>query len=65
MSDETIGDTSLMCCRAFEKMSIEWMKLKDNRKCMPHIKGHSDGESYRVNYCPSCGHYVRDLIIES
>jgi hypothetical protein len=44
-------------------MLIGWMKLEDGSKLMPYIKGHSDQNKYRVNNCPSCGKYVRNIII--
>lgn len=55
-----IGD--VICCGNLEKMSINWMKLEDGRKCMPHITGYN-GTNYRVNNCPSCGKYIRDVIM--
>ena len=53
----------VVCCGVLEKMNLGWMKLEDGTKCMPHIKGHSDEVMYRVNNCPSCGKYVRDVMI--
>jgi hypothetical protein len=35
----------------------------DETKCMPYIKGSLDENMYRVNNCPSCGKYVRDVMI--
>jgi len=52
-----------ICCGVLEKMQISWMKLEDGTKCMPYIKGHSDENMYRVNNCPSCGKYVRDVML--
>jgi hypothetical protein len=52
-----------VCCGVLEKMNLGWMKLENGTKCMPYIKGHSDENMYRVNYCPSCGEYVRDVMI--
>lgn len=65
-NDET--STSLpkdivICCGVLEQMNIGWMGLEDGSKCMPYIKGHSDETRYRVNNCPSCGKYVRDIIV--
>jgi hypothetical protein len=54
-----------VCCGVLERMDLRWMKLEDGSKCMPHIKGHSDDNLYRVNNCPSCGKYVRDIIIKN
>ena len=54
----------VVCCGVLEKMNLGWMKLEDGTKCMPYIKGHSDEVMYRVNNCPSCGKYVRDVMIQ-
>ena len=53
----------VVCCGVLEKMNLGWMKLEDGTKCMPYIKGHSDEIMYRVNNCPSCGKYIRDVMI--
>ena len=53
---------NVVCCGVLEKMNLSWMKLEDGTKCMPYIKG-SDENMYRVNNCPSCGKYVRDVMI--
>lgn len=53
---------NVVCCGVLEKMNLGWMKLEDGTKCMPYIKGHSDENMYRVNNCPSCGKYVRDVM---
>lgn len=55
---------AVICCGVLERMELRWMKLEDGTKCMPHIKGHSDENMYRVNNCPSCGKYVRDIMVE-
>ena len=55
--------TDVVCCGVLEKMNLGWMKLEDGTRCMPYIKGHSDEVMYRVNNCPSCGKYVRDVMI--
>ena len=54
----------VICCGVLEKMRLGWMKLEDGTRCMPYIKGHSDENMYRVNNCPSCGKYVRDVMVE-
>jgi hypothetical protein len=56
--------TDVICCGVLERMQIGWMKLEDGTRCMPYIKGHSDENMYRVNNCPSCGKYVRDVMVE-
>lgn len=53
-----------ICCGVLEKMQLGWMKLEDGTLCLPYIKGHSDGNMYRVNNCPSCGKYVRDVMVK-
>ena len=55
---------NVICCGVLERMEIGWMKLGDGTRCMPYIKGHSDENRYRVNNCPSCGKYVRDVMVE-
>jgi hypothetical protein len=55
----------ITCCGILERMGLEWMRLDDGTKCIPYIKGHSDGNLYRVNNCPSCGKYVRDIIVRA
>ena len=54
----------VICCGVLEKIDLGWMKLEDGTRCMPYIKGHSDENMYRVNNCPSCGKYVRDVMVE-
>lgn len=66
-TDETLNSalrkTAVICCGVLEKMELGWMKLEDGTRCMPYIKGHSDENRYRVNNCPSCGKYVRDVMV--
>ena len=56
-----------ICCGIFELMELSWMKLEDGSKCMPYILGDGVGNDirYRVNNCPSCGAYVREVILKS
>jgi hypothetical protein len=61
---ETVINNTVICCDVLERMKISWMKLDDGSKCMPHIKGSSDENMYRINYCPSCGKHVRGLILK-
>lgn len=65
-TDEKIIDPikGQVCCGVLERMNLGWMRLEDGSKCMPYIKGHSDENMYRVNNCPSCGKYVRDIMIK-
>jgi DNA-directed RNA polymerase beta' subunit len=50
-----------ICCGVIEKMTINWMLLDDGMRCLPHIIGH-DGERYKVNYCPSCGKEITEIM---
>ena len=53
-----------ICCGAFEKMNFGWLEsISSGIKCAPYITGHADNIKYRVNNCPSCGAYVRDVVI--
>lgn len=52
----------IMCCDSFDKFAFGWMKLEDGTNCMPYIYG-NDNEMMRINNCPSCGKYVRDIMI--
>ena len=61
---EINGTDKVICCGVFERMQLGWMQLEDGTRCMPYIKGHSDNSMYRVNNCPSCGKYVRDIMIK-
>lgn len=64
VDNSALHKTNVICCGVLEKMNLGWMKLEDGTKCMPYIKGHSDEVMYRVNNCPSCGKYVRDVMVE-
>ena len=64
MENESITQKDVICCGVLEKMQLVWWKLEDGTRCMPCIQGHSDENMYRVNYCPSCGKYVRDVMVE-
>jgi hypothetical protein len=67
-ADQTLNTalrkTAVTCCGVLERMQLGWMKLEDGTRCMPYIKGHSDENMYRVIHCPSCGEYVRDVMVE-
>jgi hypothetical protein len=56
-------EDKVICCGVLEELDMEWMVTKDGTVLMPFIEG-KDGIRYRVNYCPSCGAYVRDCVIE-
>ena len=55
--------SNVICCGVLERMNLGWMKLEDGTKCMPFIYSKEDDNRYRVNNCPSCGKYVRDVLI--
>jgi len=61
---EPLQQCSVICCGVLEKMNLGWMRLEDGTRCMPYIKGHSDENLYRVNNGPSCGKYIRDVMVE-
>jgi hypothetical protein len=53
----------VVCCDSFIKFipHFGWMKTDDKIFLMPYIKS---GELLmRINHCPSCGKYVRDIQI--
>ena len=50
------------CCSSFENIVKEfgWFKIEEPKMyVMPYIKG----TYYRINNCPSCGKYIRDIHI--
>lgn len=49
---QVFSNTDVICCGVLERMDLGWMKLEDGTRCMPYIKGHSDGE------------YVRDVMVK-
>jgi hypothetical protein len=53
-----------VCCGVLEKMRVHWHLLGDGSRCMPYIWGNCTQVMYRVNHCPSCGKYVRDVILK-
>jgi hypothetical protein len=64
-SGGAVDKPAVMCCAVFEDMAkrFSWMGYEANGQrlaCMPHIYG-SNGERWRVNYCPSCGREVRSI----
>lgn len=54
-----------ICCGVLERLNIGWMRLLDGTLCMPYIDGHSDDNRYRINNCPSCGTYIREIMVEN
>jgi hypothetical protein len=45
-------------------MNLGWMKFTDGEpiRIMPNIPDRENNQTmYRVNYCPSCGTYIRDI----
>jgi len=56
--------TEKPCCDVLEKIDIHWMKFDDGDKCAPYVIGKNDQTMYRVNHCPSCGKYIRDIVLK-
>ncbi len=64
--NKALSQASVMCCDSFEKniRNFGWFKLDhlgEEQYLMPHILG----TNYRINFCPSCGKEVRDVILSS
>jgi len=59
-----VKEDEAYCCGNLEIMNIHWMHLEDGSACMPYLFDKQGNEMYRVNNCPSCGKYVRDVIIK-
>lgn len=53
------------CCEVLEKLDIGWMKFEDGSRCAPYIMGKNDQTMWRVNHCPSCGKYIREIVLAS
>ncbi len=51
----------IKCCDDFEKLPVSWMLDPKGNRVMPHFVD-IDGERFRINYCPICGNYIRDLM---
>jgi hypothetical protein len=53
------------CCEAFPKFleMFSWFNYADDgsRRVMPVLKD----TLYRINYCPSCGDWIRDIEIDA
>jgi hypothetical protein len=61
------------CCDVLELMDLGWHLLQDGGKCMPYIVEKKNpmvglfshiNKQYRVNYCPSCGKEIRNIIVK-
>ena len=50
-----------VCCEVLLKLTLGWFKLEDGSKVMPYIYDNSNTTMLRVNHCPSCGKYIRDI----
>jgi hypothetical protein len=50
-----------MCCDSFKKFIpiFGWMQIEDKICLMPYIQ--CGEQKMRINHCPSCGKYVRDI----
>ena len=51
------------CCEYLLKMNLGWMITDDQSTLlMPYIQDNKNSEQkWRVNHCPSCGTYIRDI----
>lgn len=52
------------CCDVLEKLDIGWMKFEDGSRCAPYIMGKNSDDMWRVNHCPSCGEYIREIVLK-
>ena len=52
---------TILCCDSFKEFipQFGWFKTDDRVCLMPYIK--SGEKKMRINHCPSCGKYVRDI----
>jgi hypothetical protein len=55
---------STPCCEAFVSLAqgLQWFQYthQPDMLNMPHVRD-DKGTAWRVNYCPSCGKYMRDI----
>lgn len=58
-----MGTQTKACCPALRRMKIRWFTGENWIKYMPSIEG-KDDKIYRVNYCPSCGAYIRNIALQ-
>jgi len=54
-------DTDNKCCDALPKLNVKWETTEYGTRLMPRIQAGT--EFYRVNHCPVCGEYIRDVMI--
>ena len=65
MTEKFIPTVTEPCCEVWKMLAkrvFDWFGLDDNPEylAMPFI---SDGyRDFRVNYCPSCGKYMREAV---
>jgi hypothetical protein len=59
------------CCKVFPVImpDFKWMTVTIEGKvfmCLPNIESQNPEKPnlYHVNYCPSCGKYIRGILIE-
>ena len=52
---------SVVCCDSFKEFipQFGWFKTEDGFCLMPYIQ--CGEKKMRINHCPSCGKYVRDI----
>ena len=53
-----------ICCDVFKKNihNFGWWKI-ENEGEFEYLMPHTLGTMYRINFCPSCGKEVRDIIL--
>lgn len=57
-------ENNTTCCNLINELDISWFYL-DKSKVMPYICSNTDNKKIiRVNYCPSCGAYIKDIKIK-
>jgi len=55
-------NTDNVCCGALPKLNVQWKTTEYGARLMPYIEG-ADNKLYRINHCPVCGEYIRDVMI--
>ena len=52
---------NVVCCDSFKEFipQFGWFKTEDRVCLMPYIQ--CGEKKMRINHCPSCGKYVRDI----
>ena len=63
---ETIEDKkeNKPCCVYILQLDLGWFFTDKGERCLPFIKSKDEDVMFRVNYCPSCGKNIRDIMID-